>query len=576
MKGYPLKARAPAYGVQWAIDGDDIVIKASDSGGLGFPRSAFVVPVREQDGRLLFVIPDRTTLEPGQIDEGGLLKNIIDRKSSPYLLRFKLSNWPEYADTVVIFLIYEQVGDAGGLSRLPTAAVLERRSKGTQEQKGPPDQRREELIAIKDALREDSMETLRGGLIRGTRKQASYSQVLNAGKQGETPLTFALASCQYPSDFLDRMPEGECATWGPADASLLALGQLMDQATDRPTLLLLAGDQVYVDATAGLFDPRVQDDRFRIPYEHRGESRGAQAVMQRLDLTVEMMLDDHEIRDNWAMPDPKYAKSTDEDLEEGLKAYFKYQRGLTSPHRNQVWRDDLFHNDIPFFLCDVRTRREERRVSNWDTAEIMDEPQFRALCEWMVKHKERPKFVLTSSAVLPRRLEVAQDAVCALHSDAWDGYPQSMHKLLAFIYENNVQGLVFLSGDEHISSLVTARVTKTNPVTNEESGGSCTFYCVHSSALYAPYPFANGRPEYFQANETFQFSSPKIKENAWKGTYSCEVQTVFAPGDGFAILTAWDKGGGWHMKVTFHDANGVKEYDESSEFSAEHPNLTLL
>ena len=425
--------------------------------------------------------------------------------------------------------------------------------------RNPPDKRTEETIAIQDALREDSVDALRGGLIRGTQKQASYSQVLGDRKQEAIPLTFALASCQYPSDFLDRMPEGEHATWGPADASLLALGRLMDQADNRPTLLLLAGDQVYVDATAGLFDPRVQDDRFRIPYEHRGESRGTQAAMQRLDLTVETILDDHEIRDNWAMPDPKSGKSTDEDLDEGLRAYFKYQRGLTSTPRNKVWRNDITHNGIPFFLCDTRTQRQGRTVSNWNTARIMRNDQFKALCTWMKENRTSPKFVLTSSAILPRRLEVAKDAVCALHSDAWDGYPQSLHKLLAFICDQDIQGLVFLSGDEHVSGLVTACVTKKSPSAKGER--SCTFYCIHSSALYAPYPFANGRPENFQANEEFKFGSRNIKERAWTGPYSCKVQTVFAPGDGFAVVTARDKGGAWHMNVTFHDANGVKEYD---------------
>jgi phosphodiesterase/alkaline phosphatase D-like protein len=99
------------------------------------------------------------------------------------------------------------------------------------------------------------------------------------------------------------MPGGEHATRGPADASLLALGDLLNKP-DAPTLLLLAGDQIYADATAGLFDPKVLDERYRIPQERRGESRGAKAVMQRLDLDVHMMIDDHEIKDNWAPNDP--------------------------------------------------------------------------------------------------------------------------------------------------------------------------------------------------------------------------------------------------------------------------------
>ena len=86
-----------------------------------------------------------------------------------------------------------------------------------------------------------------------------------------TITTFSLASCQYPADMFERMPDGSnqpdgpFATRGPADASLLALGKLVDPTdiasqrapADPPTLLLLVGDQVYTDATAGLFDPKV-------------------------------------------------------------------------------------------------------------------------------------------------------------------------------------------------------------------------------------------------------------------------------------------------------------------------------
>jgi hypothetical protein len=116
-------------------------------------------------------------------------------------------------------------------------------------------------------------------------------------------ITFAHASCHFPSDFLDHMPDEEGAEVGPADASLLRLAEILD-TEEAPTLLLLAGDQIYVDATAGLFDPKTKDDLFRAPYERRGQSRGVLATMQRLNLRVETMLDDHEIRNNWEPDDP--------------------------------------------------------------------------------------------------------------------------------------------------------------------------------------------------------------------------------------------------------------------------------
>jgi len=64
---------------------------------------------------------------------------------------------------------------------------------------------------------------------------------------------------------------------------------------------------------------------------------------------------------------------------------------------------------------------------------------------------------------------------------------------------NQTKGLVFLSGDEHIGSVTKARVTRL------DTGTSCTLHSVRSSGLFSPYPFANGSPDDFIANDRFEF-----------------------------------------------------------------------
>ena len=364
-------------------------------------------------------------------------------------------------------------------------------------------------------------------------------------------VTFAVASCQYPSDIFNRMPDGQHATRGPVDRSLLALGDRLNEP-NPPTLLLLCGDQVYTDATAGLFDPKMADQKFRIPHERRGQSRGPRAVTQRLDLTVEMMLDDHEIRDNWAPndPDPEILGSGKTLMELGRSAYFRYERGLQKepPH---VWHT-IEHNGLPFFLGDTRTEREARTVLDWREKRIMDREQYTALCDWLKTdaYKDVPKFVLTPAALLPRRLQVANEPARALHSEAWEGYPASMHALLKFICDNEIKGVVFLSGDDHLSNLVTATVTRS------DGDRPCTLHSVHSSALYAPYPVANGVPEDFKGDESFCFPDPDASQER---SYCCEVRTHFARGDGFAVLTARSDRLGWHLDVDFYNAAGCKK-----------------
>ena len=231
-----------------------------------------------------------------------------------------------------------------------------------------------------------------------------------------------------------------------------------------PTLLLLAGDQVYVDATAGLFDPKSQDDRRRNPYFTFFASRARQAVLHRLDVDVGMMLDDHEISDNWEPGDEPApgAKGADAPLVSGLKAFYRFQRVdvTTAP---AVAYESFEHRGLHFFLADTRTERQPRKAGDFAGKLIMSKPQFLKLTSWLIDpvRSSAPKFVLTPSILLPRRLATARDEACGLHSDAWDGYPRSLRALLEWVCEHEVRHLVFLSGDEHLGcdASITVRAT---------------------------------------------------------------------------------------------------------------------
>ncbi|CAN7757529.1 alkaline phosphatase D family protein [Mesorhizobium sp. LjNodule214] len=546
----PSEARAPAFGVRVEVEEGKIRVQAADSGGRGFPHAAFIVPVLAKGDRLHRIDPPATN--SGDEKGDSLPGYHIDQTASPFVFEVPLHEWPK-AEQVLVLLLYIQAQGIGGFARLPKLPDVAGSPPEIPDTRPHFEKAMSEAAeAIRDALEADTLDDLRGGLIVRSPGRSHRSYSYKNAARTVSNISFALASCQYPSDFLDHMPDGQRATRGPADASLLALGDLLGKR-GAPTLLLLAGDQVYIDATAGLFDPKVADDRFRIPYERRGQSRGVKAVMQRLDMVVEMMLDDHEIRDNWANdPDPAMRKE-DTVIKPGKRAYFRFGRGKTGVLERRlpahIWRDDFTHKGVPFFLCDTRTEREGRTVLNWKKARIMGPTQFEKLCEWLTKseHAELPKFVLTPSAVLPRRREVAEDPTCALRSDAWDGYPVSMHALLRYVCDKELKRLVFLSGDEHLSSLVTARIT------NSKTGKQSILHSIHSSALYAPYPFANGVTDNFQANEAFYFPDPV------NGPYCCEVRTSFAPDDGFALVTTRRLRSRWRLHVKFHHSGGLKE-----------------
>jgi len=550
---FPLVARAPALGVTASVDHNTIRLAVADTAGSGIPLEACILPVEQRQGqpdrlqrRVLKDFEDAQAFEPLYIPLAVEQADLHGGPKFPYLFEVPASKWPR-SDQVLLLLIYQQAEGIGGSARHP-----ETTSTGTATAPVLGDAVKAE--AIDKALRCDRLDQLCGGLINSGPFGAAAERP-KATRSDPEKMTFALASCQYPSDILNAMPNGIDATRGPADRSLLSLGDRLSEP-DAPTLLLLAGDQIYTDATAGLFDPKILDEKFRIPHERRGQSRGAISVLQHLGLRVETMLDDHEISDNWAPNDPDPdAEMGLSNLARGRRAYFRYERGISNSDTIPTWRS-FVHNGFSFFLSDTRTQREGRTARSWHRARIMGKGQFEALCRWMTAQpSDRPKFVLTPSLLLPRLLSISEDPGRSLHSDVWDGHPRSMNALLKFVCDNAISNLVFLSGDEHLG--MTAEITLTSP-----SGNTVTFHSVHSAALYSPFPFANGVPADFKQRDGFVF-----QEAEWDPKpYHCAVTASFHPGDGFTILNARKGPGGWELDVRFHNASGEVKHDGLRSF----------
>ena len=135
-------------------------------------------------------------------------------------------------------------------------------------------------------------------------------------------LAFALASCQYPSVMIE----------GGGRWRLVREARHVADTSGRsalPQCLLLVGDQIYVDGTAGLFDPTSQFDRFVRPYEILFGMKPVRDVLRRLPAI--MMMDDHEIFDNW---EPVRWVRNDPVMIEGRRSYFKFQRRVGPDRRN--------------------------------------------------------------------------------------------------------------------------------------------------------------------------------------------------------------------------------------------------
>jgi hypothetical protein len=367
-------------------------------------------------------------------------------------------------------------------------------------------------------------------------------------------LCFALGSCQYATGLLEE----EVAT-----ASYRRLGALLDRdgGAPRPRALLLVGDQVYVDGSAGLFDPTAGFDRFVRPYEILHRLDAVRDVTRRLPTF--MLLDDHEIVDNWeprsddVRPDPL--------MVEGRRSYMSFERAAGPPPRTPVGdsADPMwFEFDLagfPFFMADTRTERTARRVGDFtparimsdDHARIMSRAQLERLRVWLKEQPaERPKLVASPSILLPRHRRAVQRGVAAsaLHSDGWDGYPGSFYRLLGWIAAEAIPNVIFLSGDEHLSCIARATLAP------RDGGAATLIHSVHSSPLFGPFPFANSVRQDLIAREGFDFEANVPGHGV--GSFRCEIETTFAaPGDGFALLRVRRDGGAaagpWRLECRF-------------------------
>ncbi|MEL6464238.1 MAG: alpha/beta fold hydrolase [Pseudomonadota bacterium] len=345
---------------------------------------------------------------------------------------------------------------------------------------------------------------------------------------------FMLGSCQYPAGFFDAPV---------ASASYQSVVTALDDAPDKaPRFMILAGDQVYVDPTAGLFDPSDSDDRYRIPYENWLRMHSARTVLR--SIPSFMLLDDHEITDNWepvAQPDTAKNQTA---LDDGFPAYEKYQRGLDKSLR------EFTFDGFPFFLLDTRSARKHRKVGMLNTAKLFDAPTMATLKAWLTRdaNKALPKFVVTPSMLLPRHRRAVQrnrdlnaDNFSALHSDGWDGYPETLRDLLAFIAENEIKHVVFLSGDEHRGCIAAVDLC------DDHDALITRVHSIHTSAMWSPFPFANAIDEDFVDTETITIMQGAT---AYLGKVNA---TRPGPGDGPTYLSVRKKDAGWTLNCRYAD-----------------------
>lgn len=278
---------------------------------------------------------------------------------------------------------------------------------------------------------------------------------------------------------------------------------------------IMTGDQIYADDLNFIKSVSKIDkfnDKYKIAF--------TQPYIRKLMSTIPtyMMLDDHEIEDNW--PHKANAKDWLVRYPNALHAYHIYQMSHSpvKPNSKYIWYTFNYANN-DYFVTDVRTERDiEHNL-------IMSVDQLDALENWLFSSTSKVKFIVTSVPFLPEINSISGD------KDKWGGFQDQRNELIEFIYDNDINNVVFIAGDVHCSFTVKI----------ESKDKKCHIYSIVSSPFFWPYPH--------EQKKNFKYGELKITD---KLTLNIESPPKVVSVDNYSVITVDDK----QITVKVHGRKG--------------------
>lgn len=329
-------------------------------------------------------------------------------------------------------------------------------------------------------------------------------------------MSFLLGSCRYPGLLwkikeADRIFDPMWQHFVPGNAF-----------GDRARFTMMCGDQIYADALNRLL-PIMRADTYEEFQKRYLTAYGAPNLHRLLrGAPTFMILDDHEIEDNWSQDRLKDAGSH-QLFNLAIGAYQSYQWS----HGPRTYGRLLYYTfecaGYPAFVLDTRTQRYKDDQPGLRDNHLLGRPsldtvnypsQLQRLLEWLTDQQTRrgnvPKFVVTSSVFAPNAIDERLDEeagpwpsttppegdeerlfqINRAHregSDSWPAYPSTRLTLLRHLVTQRIQNVVFLAGDIHCSNVAEIDFDGTD-------GDGLKAFSITSSAFYWPFPFADGDP----------------------------------------------------------------------------------
>lgn len=363
-------------------------------------------------------------------------------------------------------------------------------------------------------------------------------------------MRFLVGSCRYPATPFDQRH---------AYRILDGMGNHVDDRAGRDgvDMVFFVGDQIYADATAELLDADDWRERYLLRYQHAFEtpafrrSKPVPVLFKRLP--VHFAVDDHEFSDNWSGRPPRDREGAIRHRKARLaaRAYMGSGRETLNPggrRAGSLWYalQDGSECACPAFVLDTRSERTWRGAGmDAYQADICGKGQLDALLVWLKSFKRddmRPKFIFAGVVLAPLRQSLLDHPATWRNEDGWVGYPASLVKLIAAIVDHEIQNVVFVGGDLHLSAVAILSL--------RHHGRRALAWQLVSSGLYAPLPFANARPA--DIGWTGAIAAPLPED------FGFEYQSWLLSDrtSQFMRVDAVDAGGQWRLDVKVCDAEG--------------------
>jgi cholesterol oxidase len=369
------------------------------------------------------------------------------------------------------------------------------------------------------------------------------------------PVSWLALSCRWPGTPF----ESEAV-----DAVAVQMQYHVTRSSLPVDALVMLGDQIYADATANMMKTRETDEVLAGMYRDAWGGPHTRALLASVPSYT--VVDDHEYGDNWCGCDDV---TQDAAFINGFEAALAYQwrwpdgpvpkyqstPSVDGPEVMGFW--NAFQvGGVPFFAADTRSERQLRSPSNWRTRTLFGTAQMNALKAWLLEHKDVPKVLCSGSVMGFVERELDETPGKCLAADSWNGYPATWRELVRFVVAEQIQHLVFLSGDYHFSGISELALHA------EGAGAPVRALSVACSGWNATLPFANAVPQNFVMDRAVDY--PQSDSAVRIG---CTARAMSTAHRQFSKLTlTQDAHGAWCLTVRVYDEHGERKDLASENF----------